>query len=160
MSSKKPLSVVISAVIFNNKIMLIKRERGDYIGLLALPGGKLDLTENISEGSIREIEEETGIKCEFEEYLGTVSELLYERDEIVANLVLHLCKLNSNSIEIKSSSAGVVDWYDLDSIDEIQDELIPSDYLMIKRMILNREKNYFDCIIKKYENEYFLEKFE
>ena len=37
-----PLAVAISALIKDNKILLIKRLRGDYVGLLGLPGGKIE----------------------------------------------------------------------------------------------------------------------
>jgi len=35
-----PLAVAISALIKDNQILLIKRLKGDYVGLLGLPGGK------------------------------------------------------------------------------------------------------------------------
>ncbi|MCD6094481.1 NUDIX domain-containing protein [bacterium] len=45
---ENPLSVVISALIKNNQILLIKRVRGDYIGLWGLPGGKIEKEEHLS----------------------------------------------------------------------------------------------------------------
>ena len=37
-----PLAVVITALVKDNKILLIKRMKGDYVGLLGLPGGKIE----------------------------------------------------------------------------------------------------------------------
>ena len=157
----KPLCVAISAVISEDKILLIKRERGDYIGLLGLPGGKVDFEENISQASIREIEEESGIKCDFVNFLGVVSEILVEDNKVIANLILNVCELKPLNLEITQLDGGKVNWYDLKDIEILKEKLIPSDYFMIKNMILSSSgKNYFDCIIEKKEDEHILKKFE
>lgn len=39
---EKPLAVVLSALIDNGKILLIKRRKGDYVSLWGLPGGKIE----------------------------------------------------------------------------------------------------------------------
>lgn len=44
----------------DNKILMIKKSRGPYMGLLDLPGGKMEQGETTEETLRREIQEETG----------------------------------------------------------------------------------------------------
>lgn len=43
------LNVVVGIIANEDKILLIKRERGDFIGLYGLPGGKVEEYEHIDE---------------------------------------------------------------------------------------------------------------
>ncbi|MFN7038903.1 MAG: NUDIX domain-containing protein [Alphaproteobacteria bacterium] len=51
---------VYALITNNNKILLIKKNRGPYEGLLDLPGGSLEKHESIEEALMREIKEEIG----------------------------------------------------------------------------------------------------
>lgn len=46
------------------KILLIKRGLAPFKGMWALPGGFIHIDESAEEGARRELEEETGLKCE------------------------------------------------------------------------------------------------
>ncbi|PIU62012.1 hypothetical protein COS83_03105 [archaeon CG07_land_8_20_14_0_80_38_8] len=155
-----PLSIAISALIKDNKILLIKRKKGDYVGLLGLPGGKIEKGEHVGEAAVREILEESGIACEFRNHLGFVSEHLVENGEVSNHFLLHVCELEPKSAEITAGSEGSVAWFDLGKIEEWKSLLIPSDYLMIKKLVLNHEKNYYDCVIVKNDADYEIKKFE
>ncbi len=59
-------AVTTDAVIFANKeeeqyVLLIKRGRPPFVGMWALPGGFLDMDEELISGANRELEEETGL---------------------------------------------------------------------------------------------------
>lgn len=41
------VNVVLGIIVNQEKVILIKRERGDFIGLWALPGGKVEECEHI-----------------------------------------------------------------------------------------------------------------
>lgn len=156
-----PLSVVICALIHDNKILLIERIKGDYIGLLGLPGGKIEKNEHLSEAATREIFEESGIRTEFKEHLGFVSEHLVEENGIIANhFLLHICHLAPKSVEISIGKEGKLDWFSLEKIEDIKNKVIPSDFIIIDKMVKNREKNYYNCVIRKSSGIYVLEKFE
>lgn len=44
----------------DDKILMIKKSRGPYIGLFDLPGGRMEEGETVEEALIRELQEETG----------------------------------------------------------------------------------------------------
>ncbi|MBS3162777.1 NUDIX hydrolase [Candidatus Woesearchaeota archaeon] len=157
MDTTKPLSVAISALIQNSKILLIKRIKGDYMGFLGLPGGKVELNEHISEAAIREIFEESKITSTFDEHLGIVSELLVENNKVQKHFILHICKLTPTSTEILEDKEGQLKWYDLNELEKLN--IIPSDYEIIKNLVLKKEKNYFNCISEKEGDNYILRKF-
>lgn len=155
-----PLSVAIAVLIRDDKILLIERARGDYIGLFGLPGGKIEKDEHFSEAAVREILEESGIESEFENYCGLVSEHLVENETVTRHFLLHICRLFPRTINISNNSEGKSDWFDLKSIDKIKNKIIPSDFLMIEKMVFNKEKYYYECVIEKCGNDHILRKFE
>jgi len=157
---ENPLSVVISALIKNNQILLIKRIRGDYIGLWGLPGGKIEKEEHLSEAAKREILEESGIESCFKNYLGFVSEHLIENGKILQHFLLHICELEPKTTEILNDSEGKLDWFHLDYLPSFKEKIIPSDFLIIEKIVKNKEKKYYNCIIEKKGNIYLLKKFE
>ena len=155
-----PLAVVTSAVIKDNQILLIKRLRGDYVGLWGLPGGKIEKNEHLSEAAIREILEESGIESNFKNYLGLVSEHLIEKGNVLQHFLLHICELEPKTTDILNDSEGKLAWFNLDDLQNLKDKIIPSDFLIIEKIVKNREKGYYNCILEKNGDNYFLKKFE
>jgi 8-oxo-dGTP diphosphatase len=158
--SEKPVPVAISAVINEGRILLIKRARGDYTGLWALPGGKVQGDEHLSEAAVREILEETGIKAEFSRLLGTVSEHLVENGSIQKHLLLHVCELAPMSTDLIRGQEGQLRWFDLDHLEKARKKLIPSDFQMIEKLVRNRKMGYYNCVIEKSGRSITLKKFE
>ncbi len=156
-----PLAIVICALVQDNKILLIERIKGDYIGFLGLPGGKIEKNEHFSTAAIREVFEESGIETEFREYLGLVSEhLLDENKKVAEHFLLHICCLVPKAVKIINGKEGKSDWFNLEKIGAIKNKVIPSDFIIIDKMVKNRGKNYYDCVIRKSSGKYILEKFE
>ncbi len=155
-----PLSIAISVLIKDNQILLIKRVRGDYVGLLGLPGGKVKKNEHLSEAAVREILEESGIKSSFNGYLGLVSENLIKNGNVLQHFLLHICELEPKTTYILNDSEGKLAWFNLDDIQGLKDKIIPSDFLIIEKIVKNQGKNYYNCVLEKTGNDYFLRKFE
>lgn len=155
-----PLSVVISALIHENKILLIKRKKGDYVGLLALPGGKVEKNEHLSQAAVREILEESGIQSEFKKHLGFVSELLIEENNVMEHFMLHICELEPKNTIISNDVEGKLEWFNLSELENMKDKIIPSDYHIIEKIVLKREKEYYNSVLEKVKDEYILRKFE
>lgn len=160
MPKEKPLAVAIAAVIKDNKILLIKRIKGDYVGLWGLPGGKIEKDEHFGNAARREIMEESGIDTEFQKYLGLVSEHLIEDGKIMQHFLLHVSRLFPKMMDIAGGSEGMLEWFELDSIGKKKDLIIPSDLLMIEKMAVGEEGNYFECVIEKSGDSHMLKKFE
>lgn len=159
MPKELPLSVAIAALIKDGKILLIKRLRGDYVGMLGLPGGKIEKHEHMSEAATREILEESGIRSSFTRMLGLVSELLKEDNQVMQHFLLHVCELEPHTTEILVDAEGALDWYDLATLDRIEDQIIPSDYQILEKLVKTQEKNYFECVLEKSGEEYLLRRF-
>ena len=113
-----------------------------------------DKEEHLSEAAVREVLEETGIKAEFKNHLGFVSEHLVESNLVTQHFLLHLCQLSPLTTSITSGAEGRVAWFDL-SNPILKEILVPSDYEMMDRIILNKEKNYYNCILEKIDNNHY-----
>jgi ADP-ribose pyrophosphatase YjhB (NUDIX family) len=160
MSEKPPLAVAISALITDNCILLIKRIKGGYKGMWGLPGGKIERNEHVSDAALREVQEESGLKANFKNYLGFVSEHLMENGEVSSHFLLHVCELMPENKNIIPGNEGELSWFDLSLINKNKDKIIPSDYAMIEKMIKNRGKSYYNCVVEKIGEDHFLRKFE
>ncbi len=169
-NERPPLAVAICALVRDGKILLIKRIKGDYVGMWGLPGGKIERDEHTSDAAVREIREESGIDSRFVSLLGHVSEHLMEDGKIVNHFLLHVCELEPKTTEIKSGGEGELKWFDLGNLPK--EEIIPSDLLMIEKMVKQRggerqgshgggaatilvaeggvpHTNYYNCVIEK-----------
>lgn len=75
----------VYGVIINNKdeILLIKKARGPYKGLLDLPGGRPEFDEALEETLKREVLEETGLHVTACRQLETVVKIVEDDDEII-----------------------------------------------------------------------------
>ncbi|MBU0457664.1 MAG: NUDIX domain-containing protein [Nanoarchaeota archaeon] len=130
------LPVVLVAIKKENKICLLKREKRPYQGYWGLIGGKLKNGESIEETAIREAKEETGLDCQFESINSVVHERLKEKDNYKHTFVLFLTTVNTESDKLRFSDEGKADWFDVKNLN--QDEIIPSDYFMIKKLLNNK----------------------
>lgn len=148
-----PLSVAVSAVVNSEKILMIRRERGDYQGFWALPGGKVELEEHVSDAAVREVEEEAGIETTFSDYLGMVSEHLVG-DEVEKHFLLHVCELDPEKVRLSSTEEGDVEWFDLEDLPE---NVIPSDLAIIEN-IVQGDGGYYECVMDS--KDHALERFE
>lgn len=62
-------------------IVLVKKARGPYTGMLDLPGGAPEKGETGAQTAVREVEEETGLRAVSLRYLGDVSFVYEYQDE-------------------------------------------------------------------------------
>lgn len=154
------LPVAISALIHENRILLIRRERGNFVGLWGLPGGKIENNEHLAHAAVREILEESGIESEFRGHLALVSEHVIEDGKLSGHFLLHVCELSPRTTEITRGSEGKLAWFDLDTLHDMRDRIIPSDFPMIERIVRNRESAYYESVIEKSGDNHTLRRFE
>ena len=157
----KTISLSLGGLVVDNKILLIKRVKPPFVGMWALPGGKLEFGEHVDECAVREIEEETGIKTECEALKGVVSEIVHEDDKEM-HFMMFVCRLqHKGSIELKESNEGELRWFDIDKIKEHKNIIVSSDIEMIHKIILpeNPETNKAKSVMRKKGDTYILEHF-
>lgn len=74
MDKEKPRVAVNIFVIRNGKILLGKRKKSVGDGFWGLPGGKLEFYESLADCAKRELEEETGLKCDKITFLHLIND--------------------------------------------------------------------------------------
>jgi 8-oxo-dGTP diphosphatase len=71
-----PLLTVDALIIYDGKIVLIRRKNPPFKGRFALPGGFVEVRETVEAAVVREAKEETGLEIELVKLLGVYSEPL------------------------------------------------------------------------------------
>lgn len=154
-----PLSVAVALVCFDGQVLLIRRARGHYAGWWALPGGKIESGEHVSDAALREVQEETGLDTAFERHLGVVSEHLWENGAICQHFLLHVCALAANTPSVTAGDEGALRWVDPDAIGALK-RVVPSDRAMIQRLFVEEDTGYHECALEKDGDAYRLRTFE
>jgi len=135
------LNIIVAGIRWNSKWLLIKRQRGDYQKKWALIGGKMEFNEEIKSAILREIKEETGLTVKWEGIKGVINERLIENDKggKISHFVIILCQVSTNKGEIVATEEGQLNWFSLDEIHNRKDEIIPSDYFMVTKLLQNEK---------------------
>ncbi len=131
--SKKTPTVVAACIVCNGgKILLIKRTKPPFVGLLSMPGGKVEFGEHPVAAALRETKEETGLECKFDKMLGVFSEVLELPDGGKKHFIIFVCTLVAPSLQVKPSEEGELKWIDEVQWGGIENEMIPSDWRIVK----------------------------
>ncbi len=154
------LPVVLGAVINRNNILLIKKKKSLFTDLWGLPSGKVRKGEHIDQTIIRKMAEKANLDVKYEGLLSTISEVLTESGSVMDHFLLFLCKLKADSYGYKNNGEGQFRWFDLKDIENFKQIIIPSDFELIKRVVLGGEQANFLSLIEKTNNSYELKKFE
>ena len=107
--------VGVGVVIYNERkqVVLIKRGNEPKKGLWAIPGGNVELGEQVSETAIREIKEECNIDIELKDLLGVVDLILKDKNGKVQYhyiLIDYLAKYRSGFLK-PGSDVLEAEWY-------------------------------------------------
>lgn len=116
------------------KILLIKRKNEPFEGHWALPGGFVDMNEDLHTAALRELEEETGVKNVFIEQLFTFGQPNRDpRGRVVSVSYYALVNLEEHPIQA-ASDADEAAWFKID------DQLPPLafDHANILKMAIKR----------------------
>lgn len=137
------VNVVIGIVEKQEKILLIQREKGDFVGLWAIPGGKVEECEHIDDAVKREMQEEIGIDMEFKEVLGISTEIMHDKN---CTSLLYVCHLAMNDEEKIKNTEFKYKWFSKDEIIN-STNIVESDKMFIEEFYINKSKNYLklDC---------------
>ena len=120
---KQPIIGVGAVIIKDGKILLEKRKNEPGKGKWSIPGGLVELGENVEQTVMREVEEETGLEVEKPEHIDVVDNII--RDEsgrvkyhfVIIDYFMRLkggtLKAASDAEELKWVPLSDVEKYDL-----------------------------------------------
>ena len=101
------------------KVLLIQRARDPFAGAWALPGGFVDMDEDLEAAALRELEEETGVREVYIEQLYTFGAPGRDpRGRVVSVAYYALVNLTEHGIR-SSSDTKDVGWYDVTQLPEL-----------------------------------------
>jgi len=116
MKPQTPNLTVDILILFENRLVLVKRKNPPYQGKFALPGGFVDIGESTEKAAARESFEETGLSVEIIKLVGVYSDP--QRDP--RGHTVSVCYLAKGSGKLKyGSDAASAEPFELDSIPEL-----------------------------------------
>ncbi len=137
------INVVLAVIEQEEKIVLVKRERGDFIGLYALPGGKVEESEHIDKAVEREIQEELGLNIPMKRVLGIATEIMHDKGE---TSFLYCCELKMDVNQEIENPEFEYQWFSKEELKSSK-KIVESDKRMIENFYLKEDINYMrlDC---------------
>ena len=131
------LNIVVAGIRRDEQWLLIKRQKGDYQSKWALVGGKMEYGETIEHAIIREIKEETGLSVKFQGIKSLINERLVDKksSKQTKHFLIILCETSTKNSNFQVSNEGKLKWFSGEELKKMKDDIIPSDYLMIKKLI-------------------------
>ena len=111
----------------NGRVLLIRRGNHPCINAWALPGGFVDMKENLKDGALRELQEETGVSGVPMEAVGVWGD--WKRDPRTRVITLpHLAILEEEVSVQAGDDAGDARWFTL-SFEKGREEMYPDGWL-------------------------------
>lgn len=124
----------------NNEILLQRRKKQPYLGVLNIPGGKVEFGESTYEAGIRELFEESKLNVKSMD-LKLIDEVrtYNENNELFAHIIAHtyLCKDFEGILE-KENNEGEMMWINFNEINK-DEKIFPNLFKIIPK-ILETEK--------------------
>ncbi len=147
------VNVVVGIVEKEGKILLIQRERGDFIGLWGIPGGKVEECEHIDKAVEREMLEEIGTKSSFKEVMGLATEIMHDKN---STSIIYVCSLTLDENGVIKNPEFRYRWFSIEEIIKSSD-IIESDKVFIEKFYINKSKEYLklDCYKDNNGNYYW-----
>ncbi|SEQ17737.1 NUDIX hydrolase [Neolewinella agarilytica] len=101
------------------KLLLIRRGSDPFKGHWALPGGFVDMEEDLEAAALRELEEETGVKDLFVEQLFTFGKPGRDpRGRVISVAYFSLVNLQDHPA-VAASDADKAEWFSIDELPEL-----------------------------------------
>lgn len=118
---------VVAAIIKNkDKILIAKRNYGEFEGLFEFPGGKIEPGELPKEALKREIQEEMEVDIQVNDFFMNV---YYEYPNFILDMDCYLCNLLDENIHLNDHSE--IKWI---NVHEKNIEWVPADIQIIEKL--------------------------
>jgi len=117
----QPLIGVGALIIHQSEILIVKRANEPAKGLWSVPGGVVELGEQLHEALKREVREETGLEVDVERLLDAVDNIVFdEEDRIRYHYVLldYLCHLRGGVL-IAADDVHEIQWVSLEALQSL-----------------------------------------
>ena len=117
---KQPIVGVGVVIIKDGKILLEKRKYEPGKGKWSIPGGLVELGENVEQTVIREVKEETGLDVEKPEHIDVVDNVVRdENGEVKYHFVIidYFVKLKGGTLKA-ASDAEELKWVALNEVEK------------------------------------------
>lgn len=155
------MPVAVAAIFSRRGVLLIRRAKAPFAGMWGLPGGKVHFGEHLDDAVRREVREETGLDAQFREFCGVVTELVTSRGKPAQHYLLLVCRLWSRSTRVRASQEGPLEWRSMDEVRRERDDMIPSDRLILERLVRGRSRRrFYRCEVRERAGRYAVERFE
>lgn len=148
------IPVVVAGILKSDRILLLRRARQPFKGLWSLPGGKIKFGEFADEAIRREVKEETSIELSSAKYMGIVCERVFKDNSVVASHIIYVFSCEPQSENLISSEEGEVQWFGRQEVFLHADDIIPTDFLIVKEIILNGSVGSYNCSVEQRGNKY------
>ncbi|MHA1963737.1 MAG: NUDIX hydrolase [Candidatus Thorarchaeota archaeon] len=134
-----PIPGVGAIVVGSQGVLLARRDKDPGKGLWSIPGGGVELGETQETSVIREIEEETGVRCEIVDFVNTVD--LISRDasgQVEFHFLLnHFLARALTENTRPETDTGEVGWFHPDNLpNDMVDKQIVDLILSVRERIL------------------------
>ena len=116
----QPIVGVGAIIIHNGKILLEKRRNDPGKGKWSVPGGLVELGENIEETVLREVKEETNLEVENPQHVDVVTHISLDKNgKIKYHFVIidYLVKLKRGTLKA-ASDAEKLQWVPFDKVEK------------------------------------------
>lgn len=136
------------------RLLLIKRRNHPSIGYYALPGGFVEMRENLMDAALRELKEETGVDNIEVEQLATYGD--YKRDPRTRIITTaYVAYVNEDELRVQASDdAAYAGWFNVSDTLISSDEYVENGQKRIKeihKLTLNedgKEEIYANVLVK------------
>jgi colanic acid biosynthesis protein WcaH len=107
-------------IIYNDRILLLKRDNEPAKGQLWFPGGRILKMESIKEAAIRKSKEEVNLDCNFIKIVSIEETIFLEKNEMITdihtiNICCELLPVSVDDIKINNLHS-TYKWYSLSDI--------------------------------------------
>jgi len=155
------LTCVLCAIRRTGHILLLRRNNPPYTKLWGLVGGKMDFGEQIGAAAEREAKEETGLDVRFVRLAGVVNETLSSAGSVTHHFTLYVCELQAPDGPTRESPEGKLQWFGETEVVERRKEMIPTDYRMIKSLVLAEDEapHIYEADMIEEGGSYFITRF-